>query len=115
MRQISQAEAVRELTSWNKSSLLGCTFSRADAAVVFRVSRAKLELRTPTLFFLDGRGQAMLHIGADASFTLREREELAVEEKRLGFKCDFETSLQIKFVNHDSCFIYEEKSSVPSQ
>ena len=111
MKQMSKGEAVRELTIWSKSSLVGLSFSRSDAAVNMSLRRAKMEVREPgNLFFeVAGSGAAMLNFADETKLSLVSAEEFAAEFSRLkNVVPAFDTALFAVFANKDFCFIFSE-------
>jgi hypothetical protein len=78
MKQISPAEALHELDSWGKASLVGCVFSRRDTQAAFRLRRANLALRGSHVLLSNEPAMTMFHFWDDVDFALFERNDLAV-------------------------------------
>jgi len=105
MRQISSADAFRELNIW-RDSRVGCVFSVRSAAAVFSVRRAKLGVRESIVYIEAETGAGMLDL-LDCKFSLTEPGDLPLELKE-GFPPLTVVTLRIDFKNEDVCFFFPD-------
>jgi len=108
MRQISSADAFRELNTWNKDSLVGCVFARQDAKAAFRLRHLKLELREPNLR-LEGQDViAFLHLSGGTEFVVGDVDDSAAAFDE-GFDIHSDACIRVTFDNGDLCFMFPER------
>jgi hypothetical protein len=114
MRQISPAEALRELTKWKTESRLACIYTVAATDVVFSVRKGTLEIRGSDIFFgsdifLESEtGKALMHLSHDEEYSLIERVDLPLTIRK-GFAPLSEPGLLVRFCNGDACFFEAEQ------
>jgi hypothetical protein len=108
MRQISSAEAFRELTNWSKDSLVGCAFSSQDQKAALRLRHAKSELRESSLI-LDGKHViARFDFCDDVAFALGDANDLAAAYSK-GLDIPSDTCIRATFADGDLCLIFPER------
>jgi len=110
MKQISSAEAFRELNEWNKVSRVTLTFARKDAATVFVLRDASIELQEPNIFVENGGGQSMMHFGSNVSFAQLEPAE--VKEalwRKVPVPPTVAACLRATFGDGDFCFLFRKR------
>jgi ATP phosphoribosyltransferase len=108
MRQISSAEAFRDLNTWNSDSRIGCIYTVRDVDAVFSVRRGKLDIRGTDIFLESEDGKALLHL-ADCKFSVTEPHELPFQLKH-GFPPLSRAAIKAVFKNEDVCFFFPERT-----
>lgn len=106
MRQISSAEALRDLNKWSNDSLVGCIYSVRSVDAAFSVRRGKLEIRDSDLFLEADKGNALMHLRA-CTFSKTEPHELPFQLKH-GFPPLAVEAIRVLFRNNDVCFFFPE-------
>lgn len=114
MRQISPAEALRELNKWNAGSRLGCIYMVAGTEAVFSVRHGTLEIRGSDIFFGSDlvveseTCRALMHLSNDEEYSLLEPVDLPLTVGK-GFPPLSANSLLVRFRNSDACCFEVER------
>lgn len=108
IRQISPAEALRELNKWKTESRLGCIYTVAGTDAVFSVRKGTLEIRGSDLFFDAESCKALMHLSNGEEYNLIEPVDLPLT-LRQGFPRLSAAGLLVRFHNGDACFFQVER------
>jgi hypothetical protein len=106
MKQISYAEAFRDLNNWSKESRVGCVYTVWATDAVFSVRRAIIDIRGSDLFVDADTGKGLMHL-RDCTFELTERGDLPLELKR-GFPPLASVAIRTVFSEGDVCFFFPD-------
>lgn len=104
MKEISSAEAFRDLNAWNKESRVGCIYTVRDVESAFSIRRAKLEIRETDLFIETETGKGLMHL-RDCTFERTDPGDLPFQLKR-GFPPLAVHAIRTRFRNGDVCFFF---------
>ena len=114
MRQISPAEALRELNKWKTESRLGCVYTVAGTDAVFSVRQGTLEIRGSDILlgsdlFLESETcKALMHLSNGEEYSLIEPVDLPLTLRK-GFPPLSANGLLVRFSNGDACFFQVER------
>jgi hypothetical protein len=108
MRQMSSAEALGELSKWNKDYLVGCIYTNAGTRAAFSVRRGALEVRDADLFLETETGKVLIHLSETARFDLADPTEMPFAQ-RMGPPSLSRTALKVVFPNNDVCLLFPEQ------
>ena len=108
IRQISPAEALRELNRWKTESRLGCIYTVAGTDAVFSVRHGTLEMRGADLFLDAETCKALMHLSNGEEYSLIEPADLPLTLPQ-GFPPLSARGLLVRFSNGDACFFQVER------
>jgi hypothetical protein len=103
MRNISSAQALQQLATWNEDSRLGCLYKVSDMDALFSLRLAKLEIRAEDLFLESGTGKVLLHLRESAECAVVEPADLPLAVRQ-GFPPLSQESIRVRFPNGDLCY-----------